>query len=412
MPRLALSATLARVNLPSSRLAARLANLKPSATASFFQKSADLSAQGVAVLPFGVGEPDFDTPEHIREAAKQALDRGETRYTSVRGILPLRQAICDDSAQRRGGMRHTEAEVVVSIGAKHSLFNLCFALLGPGDQALIPAPCWVSYPDQCRLAGAEPVVLKTRVEDGFKLTPAALSAALTSRTRAIFLCTPNNPTGAAYSAAELAALSEVLRGHDCWIVLDEIYATLVYDGFEQRSLLEVAPDLRDRIIVVDGVSKRFAMTGFRIGWMLAPTDVAAACDALQSQITTSATTFAQHAAVAALRGPMAPMEAMRRAFELRKAQVMSGLNAIPGITCRAPEGAFYAFFDVRPHLGRTLWGRQIQDDCELAEALLEHAHCAFVPGSAFLAPGYLRMSYAASESQIAEGLRRLAQALA
>lgn len=411
LPRRARSATLALVNPPFIRLAARLDTLKPSATASFFQKSADLIAQGVAVLPFGVGEPDFETPVHIREAAKRALDEGETRYTSVRGILPLRQAICDDSANRRGGIRHTAAEVVVSVGAKHGLFNVCMALLGPGDEALIPAPCWVSYPDQCRLAGAEPVVLQTRPEDGFKLTPGALSAALTPRTRAVFLCTPNNPTGAAYSDSELRALSDVLRRHDCWIVVDEIYASLVYGGFEQRSLVEVAPDLRDRTIIVDGVSKRFAMTGFRIGWILAPAVVAAACDALQSQVTTSATTFAQHAALAALAGPQDCVETMRGAFERRRDQVLTGLGAISGLDCRAPEGAFYAFFDVRAHLGRTLWGERIADDTALAEALLQHTHCAFVPGSAFCAPGYLRMSYAASEAQIAEGLRRLAQAL-
>jgi aspartate aminotransferase len=394
------------------RLAARLDTLKPSATASFFQKAAALAARGVEVLPFGVGEPDFDTPEHIRQAAKRALDEGKTRYTSVRGILELRTAICDDSARRRGAVTHRPSEVVVSAGAKHSLFNLCFALLGPGDEALVPTPCWVSYPEQCRLAGAEPVLIETTPEAGFKLTPAALQAALTPRTRALFLCTPNNPTGAAYAADELRALAEVLRSHDCWIVIDEIYASLVYEGFEQRSLLDVAPDLRDRIIVVDGVSKRFAMTGFRIGWLLAPEAVAAACDTLQSQATTNPTSFAQYAALAALTGPEAPVEAMRAAFELRRRFVVAALNAIPGVSCRPPEGAFYAFFDVRAYLGRSLDGRTVGSDTELAELLLERARCAFVPGSAFCAPGYLRMSYAASQAQLEEGLRRLADTLA
>lgn len=396
---------------PSSRLAARLATLKPSATASFLQKATNLSARGVEVLPFGVGEPDFDTPAHIRQAAQRALDEGKTRYTSVRGVLPLRQAICDDSARRRGGVAHQPGEVVVSAGAKHSLFNLCFALLGPGDEAIVPTPCWVSYPEQCRLAGAEPVLVETRAEEGFKLTPQALTEALTPRTRALFLCTPNNPTGAAYTAAELSALAEVLRGHDCWIVVDEIYASLVYEGFEQRSLLQVAPDLRARTVIVDGVSKRYAMTGFRIGWLLAPSAVADACDAIQSQSTTNPTTFAQYAALAALTGPDEPVETMRRAFEARRRLVLAGLTAIPELPCRAPEGAFYVFFDVRAYLGRSLEGLVIRSDLELAELLLERAHCAFVPGSAFCAPGYLRMSYAASEAQLAEGLKRLAQLL-
>lgn len=395
----------------SPRLSARLATIKPSATASFSQRVSDLSARGIAALPFGVGEPDFDTPRHVLEAAKRALDEGATRYTNVRGIAPLREAICQDSAERRGGVLHQPRDVVVSVGAKHSLFNLCFALLGEGDEAIVPTPCWVSYPDQCRLAGAEPVLVETRVEDGFKVTPAQLRTAVTDRTRALFLCSPCNPTGAAYSADELSALAEVFREGDYWIVIDEIYATLVYHPFQQRSLLEVAPDLRDRIIIVDGVSKRFAMTGFRIGWILAPEEVASACDTLQSQTTTSPATVAQYAALAALLGPKEPAELMRRAFEQRRDLVINELNAIDGVSCRMPEGAFYALFDVRAHLGRSVLGRHVQDDIALAELLLDEARCAFVPGSAFLAPGYLRMSYAASEAQLREGLGRLKRAL-
>lgn len=392
-------------------LASRLELLKPSATATFHQRVVDLRTQGVDVLGFGVGEPDFATPSHILEAAQHALFTGATRYTSVRGLAPLRRAIARDSARRRGGVSHDEAEIVVSVGAKHSLFNVCFALLGPGDQALIPTPCWVSYPDQCQLAGAEPVLLETRVEDGYKLTPDALRKAITPQTRALFLCTPCNPTGAAYTAQELSALAEVLREHAIWIVVDEIYATLVYHGFAQRSLLEVAPDLRERIIVVDGVSKRFAMTGFRIGWMLAPRAVAAACDALQGQTTTSPATVTQYAALAALEGPGEPVEQMRRAFEQRRDLVLSELARIPGIACRPPEGAFYAFIDVRAQLGRTLHGRLLSDDIALAELLLEQARVAVVPGSAFCAPGHLRLSYAASEADLVQGLSRMARLL-
>jgi aspartate aminotransferase len=393
-------------------LAARLTEIKPSATASFHQKALDLAARGVRVLGFGVGEPDFSTPTHIVEAARRALVEGATRYTSVRGIAPLRAAIARDSATRRGGVSHEPDEIVVSVGAKQSLFNLCFALLGPGDEAIVPTPCWVSYPEQCTLAGATPVLVPTTAEQGFKLTAAALEQAVTPRTRALFLCSPSNPTGAAYSAEELSAIAEVVRRHGFWVIVDEIYGALVYDGFVQRSLLEVAPDLRDRIIVVDGVSKRFAMTGFRIGWMLAPRHVAAACEVVQGQTTTSAATPMQHAALAALEGPLESVEAMRRAFEQRRARVVAGLNAIEGVSCRLPEGAFYAFFDVRAHLGRTLFGRVVSNDVLLAELLLEHAHCAFVPGSAFFAPGHLRMSYAASDADLTEGVKRLAALLA
>lgn len=393
-------------------LAARLASIKPSATAGFHQKALDLAARGVRVLGFGVGEPDFPTPAHIVEATKRALDEGATRYTSVRGIAPLRRAICVDSARRRGGIAHDESEVVVSVGAKHCLFNLCFALLGPGDEAIVPTPAWVSYPEQCTLAGATPVLVETRAEEGYKLTPEALTRALTPRTRALFLCSPCNPTGAAYAEHELQALAEVLRKHEnVWVIVDEIYSELVYDGFVQRSLLEVAPDLRERLIIVDGVSKRFAMTGFRIGWLLAPKRVADACEVIQGQTTTSATSIAQHAARAALEGPMACVDEMRSAFARRRALVLAGLRDIEGVRVRPPEGAFYAFFDVRAHLGRTLFGRAVHTDVELAEALLEHTHCAFVAGSAFFAPGHLRMSFAASDEDLTEGLARLKDAL-
>lgn len=390
-------------------LAARLTALKPSATASFHQKVVELRSRGVEVLGFGVGEPDFDTPKHIVEAAKRALDEGATRYTSVRGIAPLRTAIARDSAARRGGIAHSEAEIVVSVGAKHSLFNLCFALLGPGDQAIIPTPCWVSYPEQCQLAGAEAVLVETGAEEGFKLTPERLRAAITPRTRALFLCTPSNPTGAAYSPAELSALAEVMRGHSFWIVIDEIYAALVYGGFEQRSLLAVAPDLRDRMVIVDGVSKRFAMTGFRIGWLLGPRQVAEACDTLQGQTTTSPATVTQHAALAALTGSLEPVEQMRKAFERRRDLVLERVRSLAGVRCRPPEGAFYAFMDVREQLGRTVAGRSLHDDVALAEWLLDEARVALVPGSAFCAPGYLRLSYAASEDDLREGLSRIAR---
>ncbi|HEX5660736.1 MAG TPA: pyridoxal phosphate-dependent aminotransferase [Polyangiales bacterium] len=381
--------------------------MKPSATAGFLQKVVDLRARGVEVLGFGVGEPDFPTPAHIVEATTRAMVAGNTRYTSVRGVAPLRRAIARDSSARRGGITHEENEIVVSVGAKHALFNLCFALLQPGDEAIVPTPCWVSYPEQAQLAGATPVLVETLPEHGYKLTAAGLRAAITERTRVLFLCSPNNPTGAAYSEAELAALADVLRERPIWIVVDEIYSALVYHGFKQRSLLEVAPDLRARIVIVDGVSKRFAMTGFRIGWLLAPREVAAACDTLQSQATTNPATPMQYAALAALEGPQDVVETMRLAFERRRDLVLDAIAGIPGVACTPPDGAFYAFLDVRAQLGRTRAGVHIDDDVALAEQLLEAKRVAVVPGSAFCAPGHLRLSYAASEADLREGLARI-----
>lgn len=397
----------------STAFANRIHAVKPSATLAVTQRAAELRGRGVDVISFGVGEPDFETPEHIREAAKAAIDRGSSHYTRVRGIEPLLTAIRDESRRRRGGIEHDISEIVVSVGAKHTLFNLAMVLFEPADEVLIPAPYWVSYPDQVLLFGATPRTLETREEDGFRLTPEALAAAITERTKALVLCSPSNPTGSAYTADQLAALAEVARTKgDFWIVLDEIYGELVYDGFEQKSLLEVAPDLKDRIIIVDGVSKTYSMTGWRIGWALAPAAVAKQIDKVQGQSTTNPTAVAQHAAVAALRGDKAPVEQMRAAFAERREVIVAGLNAIPGIRCRAPEGAFYAFPSVQGLLGKRAGDVRLDDDLALSQYLLEQAGCAVVPGSAFGAPGYLRLSYATSRENIERGLARMAEAVA
>lgn len=393
-------------------VAQRLSVVKPSATVAVAQRARELKAQGIDVLSFSVGEPDFDTPVHIRDAAKKAIDEGATRYTAARGIVELREAICKVSAERRGGVAHKPSGVVVSVGAKHTLFNLALALYDEGDEILIPAPYWVSYPEQVRLAGANPVILDTTEEQGFRVTPDELRAAITPKTKALLLCSPSNPTGAAYSADDLEALADVARSHDFWIIVDEIYGQLVYEGFEQKSILEVAPDLRDRIIIVDGVSKTFAMTGWRIGWMLAPDYVAAACDKIQGQATTNPPGVAQYAAIAALEGPWGPMEEMRRAFEERRAIIVDGLNAIPGMSCRLPEGAFYAFTSVKGLIGRRVGDHVLETDLDVAGYLLEEARCAVVPGTAFGSPGYVRISYAASNEMIREGLSRMGEAVA
>lgn len=391
----------------STRLASRLDVVQPSATLAVAARAAALKAAGRTIFGFGVGEPDFDTPLHIREAGKLAIDKGATRYTAVSGTPELRKAVAEDSQKRRG-VPCTPDRVTVSVGAKHALFNLALALYEPGDEVIIPAPYWVSYPEQVRLVGAEPKIVETTEADGFLLTAAALEAAITPKTKAVILCTPSNPTGGAYARDALAAICAVLEEHDVWLIVDEIYAALVYDGFETVSALTLAgPSLRERTIVIDGVSKTFAMTGWRIGWSIAPPHVAKALDVVQSQSTTNPTAAAQAAAVAALTGPTESIEAMRRRFETRRDQMVEALAAIPGVRCRKPEGAFYAFADVRGLYGiKTAHAKsgEIASDIDVATFLLEESGCAAVPGSAFGAPGYLRFSYATSEQVIADGL--------
>jgi aspartate aminotransferase len=366
-------------------------------------RALEMKARGVDVFAFGVGEPDFEPPEHVREAAKRAIDAGCSKYTAVTGIPALKEAICDATERMRGWRPKTE-NVCVSVGAKHTLFNLAISLYEPGDEVVIPKPYWVSYPEQVRLAGATPVLVDTREEDGWRLSPEQLERSLGPRTKAVVLCSPSNPTGTAYTESETRALVEVLRKHDCWLIVDEIYAELVYEGFRFVSAAKIAPDLRDRLIVVDGVSKTFAMTGWRIGWALAPAPLIKALDVVQGQSTTNPTAVAQHAAVAALKGPMEDFTKIREAFEKRRNAMVAGLNSIAGVRCRKPEGAFYAFADCRGLYGIDWNGKSIATDEDVAFWLLDKAHVAAVPGSGFGAPGYVRFSYAASEERIAAGI--------
>src|SRR6185312_2528072 len=315
------------------------------------------------------GEPDFDTPAHVRNAAKAAMDAGATHYTAVPGTAELRSAICA-ATERDRGYRPAPNQIVVGCGVKDVLFNLAFVLYEPGDEVLIPAPHWVSYPEHVRMVGAQPVIVPTTEDDGFRLRPEALSAALTPRTKAVILCTPSNPTGAAYSAEHLLPLIEVLRAHDCWIIVDEIYAELTYDGFKHTSLAVLAEDLRDRLIVVDGVSKTYAMTGWRIGWSIAPPEVTKALEIVQSQGTTNACSVSQAAAVAALNGPRDDVHAMRAAFARRRGRMVEGLRGTNGIRCRMPEGAFYAFADIRGLYGMVHKETEMTSDEEVALWLL------------------------------------------
>jgi aspartate aminotransferase len=394
--------------------ASRLSVVAPSITLAMNTKALELKAKGTDVFAFGVGEPDFEPPEQVREAAKRAIDAGCSKYTAVTGIPALKEAICE-ATERSRGWRPKNENVCVSVGAKHTLFNLALALYEPGDEVVIPKPYWVSYPEQVRIVGATPVLVDTREEDGWKLSPAALEKALTPKTKAVVLCTPSNPTGLAYTEDETRALVDVLRKHDCWLIVDEIYAELVYEGFKFVSAAKIAPDLRERLIVVDGVSKTYAMTGWRIGWALAPAPLIKALDVVQGQSTTNPTAVAQHAAVAALKGGSEDFGRIRAMFEKRRNAMVAGLHTIPGVKCRTPEGAFYAFADVRGLYGLTWDGAKtgkIATDEEVAFWMLERAHVAAVPGSGFGAPGYVRFSYAASEERIAAGCAAIRTAAA
>ncbi len=399
--------------MPTS-FADRLSAVAPSVTLAMNARAADLRAKGVDVFAFGVGEPDFEPPRFVRDAAKRAIDEGLTsKYTAVSGIAPLKKAICEATARARG-WEPTPDMVTVSVGAKHALFNLALALYQAGDEVVIPAPAWISYPEQVRIVGATPVLVETRVEDGWRMSPEALSRALTPRTKAIILCSPSNPTGAGYDQAQMTALLDVIRAqaNHSWLIVDEIYADLVYDGFKHVSAAKLAPDLRSRIIIVDGVSKSYAMTGWRIGWSIAPREVAKVLDIVQGQSTTNPSAVAQYAALAAINGPQDEVEAMRVQFEKRRDVMVNGLRSLPGVTCGMPEGAFYAFADCRALYGLTWGDKKLASDEDVAFWLLDRAHVAAVPGGPFAAPGYVRFSYATNEERITKGIESIRAAIA
>jgi aspartate aminotransferase len=397
------------------KIASRLDPIKPSITLAVTAKALRLKADGVDVVSFGAGEPDFDTPDHIKDAARHSLDKGVGKYTESNGMATLRKAIAVEMS--RVHQVKVEADnVLVSCGAKHSLYNLFMALLDPGDEVLIPAPYWVSYPDMVMLAGGKPVILPTRAADDFAVSPATVAAACTPRTRAIVLNNPSNPTGATYTRAQIEELAKVCVAHDLLVVSDDIYRTLVYGGAEYASIASLSPELADRTILIDGVSKAYAMTGWRIGYTsvtaaLAP--IIKAMAKIQSQSTSNPTHIAQIATLAALTGPQACVETMRRAFDERRVEIVRLLRAIPGVSCREPKGAFYVFPDLSAFVGkRTPDGNALASDVELCDWLLDSSRVAIVPGSGFGAPGHVRLSYACSMANIQEGLGRMTRALA
>jgi aspartate aminotransferase len=374
-------------------------------------RAAKLREAGHRVFAFGVGEPDFETPLAIRDAAKKAIDRGASHYTAVTGTPALKKAICAATERDRGWTPRPE-QVVVSCGVKHALFNLALALFEAGDEVIIPAPYWVSYPEQIRLVGATPVIVPTREEDGWLMTGQALAAAITPRTRGVILCTPSNPTGSAYPRERVLELGAALKNSDALLIVDEIYGELVYDGFKHESPALLLPELRDRIVVVDGVSKTHAMTGWRIGWSISPPELAKALDVIQGQSTTNPAAVSQEAAIAALSSSREDFKKMQAAFQERRNRMVEGLRSLPGVKCRMPDGAFYAFADMRGLYGLRVGDKELKSDEDIAFWLLDAAHVAAVAGTPFGAPGYLRFSYACSVETIDEGLSAVRRAIA
>src|SRR5512139_2908354 len=395
------------------KIASRLDPIKPSITLAVTAKAAKLKADGVDVVSFGAGEPDFDTPDHIKAAAHASLDKaGVGKYTEVGGVLPLRKAIAAElSAVHK--LEIDPANVLVSTGAKHSLYNLFMALIDPGDEVLIPAPYWVSYPDMVMLAGGRPVILETKAEDDFAVTAAQVAAACSSRTRAIVLNNPSNPTGAVYTRAQIEALAKVVVEKDLLVISDDIYRQLVYGDAEYVSIAAVSPELAKRTVLVDGVSKTYAMTGWRIGYTAGPKPLIQAMSKIQGQSTSNPTHISQVATLAALTGPQDCVGTMRKAFDERRQEIVKLLRAIPDVQCREPKGAFYAFPDVSAYVGKkTPDGSVLDDDVQLCDWLVEVGKVAVVPGSGFGAPGFVRLSYATSMDNIREGVGRLAKSLA
>jgi aspartate aminotransferase len=393
-----------------TQLAERTKLIKPSVTLAIAAKAGKLRAEGVDVVNFSAGEPDFDTPEHIKAAAVDALRKGMTKYTDVRGIEPLREAITE-SYRRAHDLVYRKEDVLVSCGAKHSLYNILQAVVNPGDEVVIPTPYWVSYADMALLAGGVPKLIRSDESSGFRISSEQLAAALTPRARVFILNSPCNPTGTSYSKDELLALANVLEMHECLVLADDIYEKITYDGFRVHNVLTLRPALRDRTIIVNGVSKSYAMTGWRIGYALGPSDVIAGASKIQSQSTSNPTSIAQAAALEAIRGPQDTVAVMVREFQRRRDVIVERLNAIDGITCRKPEGAFYVFPNIARLLNKTGGGKKLRSPCDLADYLLEEAKVAVVPGEDFGSNEHIRFSYATSLEDIEKGCARIREAV-
>ena len=387
-------------------LSRRLEALEPSATMAMAAKAKELKAAGKTVYDFSLGEPDFTTPAHICQAAIDAMGAGHTHYTAAPGILELRTAIAR-GFESRHGLTYAPTQVVVSNGAKHSLHNVFTALCNPGDEVIIPAPYWVSYAELVKLTGAVPVIVETDEANDFKLTPEQLQAAITPKTTILLVCSPSNPTGTMYSPDDLAALADVVLERDLIVVSDEIYERLIYGDHRFASFATVRPGMQDRSVIVNGASKAYAMTGWRIGWTLSPPGLAKAMSNLQSQETSNPSSISQYAAIAAIEGPQDCVDEMLGEFTKRRQFVRDRIAGIKGISCPEMAGAFYAFVNVKAHLGRSYGGQQADNSSQWALALLEQQNVATVMGSAFGAEGYVRISFATSLEVLDAGFDRI-----
>lgn len=393
------------------KLATRVAKIKPSETLAITAKANALKAEGRDVIGFGAGEPDFDTPANIKQAAIKAIEAGFTKYTPVGGTDELKDAIIN-KLKTDNSLVYKRSQIVVSCGAKHSLYNLAQALFETGDEVIIPAPYWVSYPDIVVLAGGTPVILNTLEKDGFKINPQQLKAAITNNTRALIINGPSNPTGAAYSPEELKAIASVLIDEDILIITDDIYEKILYTKYPFANIASVESKLKDRTIVVNGVSKAYAMTGWRIGYAAGPEEIIAAVNKIQSQNTSNPTSISQKASVEALNGDQSVVAMMVGEFRKRRDVIVAALNDIPNVKCLLPEGAFYVFPNVSGVYGRSYRGNKITDSTQLIDYLLDEANVATVPGVAFGSDDHIRLSYATSLKNIEEGVKRIKNAIA
>ncbi len=390
------------------RVAQRAASIKPSPTLAVTAKAAELKAAGRDIIALSAGEPDFDTPEHIKEAATRAIRDGKTKYTAAGGMPELKQAVAD-KFRRENDLAYEAQQILVSCGAKHSIYNLMQALLNPGDEVIVPAPYWVSYLDMPKLAGAEPVVVRAGIESRFKITGKQLARSITGKSRLLMLNSPSNPTGVSYSGAELEDIAEVLVEHpDIIILTDDIYEHILWGQDDFKNIVNVCPELAGRTVVVNGVSKAYSMTGWRIGYLGGPASLVKAAQKIQSQSTSNPSSVSQYAAVAALNGDQTYIRESTAIFKQRHDFVLAGLNSIDGVECTASDGTFYSFPNMQGVIDR-LDG--INNDVKLGEYLLEQAEVALVPGSAFGAKGYMRLSYATSMENLEAAIQRLKDAL-
>ncbi len=392
------------------KFAKRVAKIKPSATLAITAKANALRAEGKDVIGFGAGEPDFDTPLHIKQAAIDAIEKGFTKYTPVGGTDELRDTIAE-KLERENHLSYRRSEIVVSCGAKQSLYNIAQVLFDSGDEVIIPAPYWVSYPDIVLLADATPVFIDTEIKNGFKISAQQLEKAITTKTRALILNSPSNPSGAAYSFSELEELATALSGKEIIVISDDIYEKIIYDGFSFSNIANVSSEMKEKTIVVNGASKSYAMTGWRIGYAAGSEVIISQVAKIQSQSTSNPVSISQKAVVEAIRGDQKAVAGMVAEFAARRDYIVGGLNSIPGINCLNPLGAFYVFPDVSSVYGRSYQGRRVEDSTSLAAYLLDEVNVAVVPGVAFGNDNHVRLSYATSMENIEKGIARIKEAI-